>query len=306
LKLQKRMRLFTCGLVLAAPLLPLPLMRAGQTEQGSEPEMVLRDILMAACSQDSKQFGARLTSRNAAAFLRMAPAAQATLLKRFVLLDKAGKPRSENKDSGDLAVLCVTPEMTTQMQIGKAEVRDNLAYLPLVVKDATDTTDANTRRVTMALVRENSQWKLLSLGLLLLDLPTLGEEWDKAEIQANEKSALASMKELAAAIEKYRVTYTHLPQTLDELAAPAKGAPKSDQAGFLGTDLAAGRKDGYSFRYVIVGGNNLGATAKYELAAIPVEYGRTGTRSFFRDASGSLHGSDHQGAVGTVLDPKVD
>ncbi|MGB7845511.1 MAG: hypothetical protein WBL63_07835 [Candidatus Acidiferrum sp.] len=261
---------------------------------------------MAACSQDSKQFGANLTSRNSAAFVRMTPAAQATLLKRFVLLDKPGMPRLENAEGGNLSVLCVTPEVTTQMQIGKTEVRDNLAYLPLVVKDVSDTTDANTRHVTMSLVRENNQWKLLSLGLLLLDLPTLGEEWDQAEIQANEKSAVASMKELASAVEKYRVTYTRLPQTLAELGAPAKGAPKSDQAGLLGTELAGGRKDGYSFRYVIVGGNNLGAPAKYELAAIPVEYGRTGTRSFFRDISGALHGSDHQGAVGTALDPKVE
>jgi hypothetical protein len=300
------MRTFPAWLVFAALLLPMTATCAGQTGQGSEPASVLRDTLMAACSQDSKQFGNNLTSRNAEAFLRMTPAAQATLMKRFVLLDKVGMPRTDNEDGGNLTVLCVTPEITTQMQIGKAEVRDNLAYLPLVVKDATDATDASVRRVTMALVRENSQWKLLSLGLLLLDLPTLGEEWDKAEIQANEKSAVASMKELAAAIEKYRVTYTHLPQTLAELGAPAKGAPKNNQAGLLGTELAAGRKDGYSFRYVIVGANDSGAPARYELAAIPVEYGRTGTRSFFRDASGALHGSDRQGAVGTVLDPKIE
>jgi hypothetical protein len=298
--------MFPCGLVFAALLLPLTATRAGQTAQSGEPASVLRDILKSACSQDSKQFESNLTVRNAAAFARMTPAAQATLLKRFVLLEKAGMPRTENEDGGNFTVLCVTPEITTQMQISKAEVRDNLAYLPLVVKDVTDTADANTRHVTMALVRENSQWKLLSLGLLLLDLPTLGEEWDKAEIQANEKSAVASMKELAAAIEKYRVTYTHLPQTLAELGAPPKGAAKNDRAGLLGTDLAAGRKDGYSFRYVIVGASDSGAPAKYELAAIPVEYGRTGTRSFFRDASGALHGSDHQGAVGTILDPKIE
>jgi hypothetical protein len=293
-------------LVFAALLFPLAATRAGQTEQGSEPAAVLREILIAACARDSKQFGGNLTSRNAAAFARMAPAAQATLLKRFVLLDKAGTPRSDSDEAGNLTVHCFTPEITTQMQIGKAEVRDNLAYLPLVVKDSTDTTDSNARSVTMGLVRENGQWKLLSLGVLLLDLPMLGEEWDRAEIQTNERSAVASMKELAAAIEKYRVTYTHLPQSLAELGPPTKGAPKSDQAGLVGTELAAGRKDGYSFRYVIVGANNLGAPAKYELAAIPAEYGRTGTRSFFRDASGVLHGSDRRGAVGTDLDPKIE
>jgi hypothetical protein len=79
-----------------------------------------------------------------------------------------------------------------------------------------------------------------------------------------------------------------------------------EQAGLIGAELANGRKDGYSFRYVIVGANNVGAPAKYELAAIPVDYGRTGTRSFYRDADGVLHGGDHQGAVGTSLDPKIE
>jgi hypothetical protein len=294
------------GTLLAMLLISAATAQGGQAEGASDPALVLRDILIAACAQNSRQFAANLTQRNAAAFDRMAPAAQATLLKRFVLLDKAGMPRAESDEAGNLNVFCAAPDTTTQLQIGKPEVRDNLAYLSLVAKDVTDTTDANARRVTMGLVRENGQWKLLSLGLLLLDLPALGEEWDRAEIQSNEKSALASIKELTAAIEKYRVTYTRLPQSLQELGAPAKGAPKNDQAALVGTDLASGRKDGYSFRYVIVGANDVGAPAKYELAAIPVEYGRTGIRSFYRDASGTLHSGDHQGGVGTLLDPKVD
>jgi hypothetical protein len=287
-------------------LLPSATLRAAQTGPSSDPAAVLRDILMASCSQDSKHFGGFLTARNAAAFAAMTPAAQTTLLKRFVLLDQVGNPRSQADASGNLVVLCVTPSITTQLQIGKAELRDNVAYLPLVVKDANDSTDNSARRVIMGLVRENNQWKLLSLGLLLLDLPTLAEEWDRAEIQTNEKSAIASMKELSAAIEKYRVTYTRLPQTLVELGPPPKGDPKNDHAGLVDPQLAAGRKDGYSFRYVIVGANDVGAPAIYELAAIPVEYGRTGTRSFFRDGTGTLHAGDHQGGVGTLMDPKIE
>jgi hypothetical protein len=306
LNLQSLAQRLLCGLMSAVMFFPMAATHANQADQSSDPATVLRDILMAACSQDSKRFAENLTARNAAAFVRLTPAAQATLLKRFVLTDHAGTPRAAADDKGSVTVLCVTTEITTQLRIGKVELRDNLAYLPLVVRDITDTTDANSRRITMGLVRENSHWKLLSLGLLLLDLPTLGEEWDRAEIKANEKSAVASIKELSAAIEKYRVTYLHLPETLDALGSPEKGPPKSSQAGLVGTELATGRKDGYSFRYVIVGANNSGAPAKYELAGIPVEYGRTGTRSFYRDASGVLHEGDHQGAVGTVLDPKVE
>jgi len=280
--------------------------RAAPAAAGNEPATVLQEVLIAACAQDSKQFSDELTARNADAFRQMTPAAQTTFLKRFVLLDKAGKPRSSSDASGVLTVFCETPEITTQMQIGKPEVRDNLADLPLVVKDASDAADANTRHVIMGLVRENGHWKLLSLGLLLLDLPTLGEEWDRAEIQVNEKSAILSVKELADAIEKYRVAFTHLPDTLAVLGPSRKAPAQADRAGLVSDQLAAGRKDGYSFRYVIVGANASGAPAKYELAAIPAEYGRTGLRSFFRDSNGVLHAGDHQGAVGGLLDPKVE
>jgi hypothetical protein len=306
LRLHKKVGGIAHRSAIVALLLPAAATRACQAEQGNEPGVVLQNILTASCAQDSKLFDGNLTARNSAAFEHLTPAAQTTLLKRFVLLDKAGTPRLEKDTAGNVRILCVTQDVTTQLQIGKAEVRDNLAYVPLVVKDATDTTDADARRVTMGLVKENGQWKLLSLGLLLLDLPTLAEEWDRAEIQNNEKAAIASMKELTAAIEKYRVTYTRLPQTLAELGPPAKGAAKSDEAGLVSTELAAGRKDGYLFRYVIVGANTVGAPAIFELAAIPAEYGRTGTRSFFRDGNGVMHGGDHQGGVGTLLDPKIE
>ena len=278
---------------------------AAQGERSNDPATVLRDILTASCSQDSKRFGTFLTARNQKAFATMTSAAQSTFLKRFVLLDQAGTPRSETDHSGNLVVDCVTPSVTTQLQIGKPEIRDNIAYLPLSVSDPGDTTNGTSRHVVMGLVREDNQWKLLSLGLLLLDLPTLAEEWDRAEIQNNEKSAIASIKELAAAIEKYRVTYTRLPQTLAELG-PSQGEPRSDRATLVAADLAAGRKDGYLFRYVIVGANDVGAPAIYELAAIPVEFGRTGNRSFFRDGTGVLHAGDHQGAVGTLKDPAIE
>ena len=278
---------------------------AAQGERSNDPATVLRDILTASCSQDSTKFGTFLTARNQKAFATMTSAAQSTFLKRFVLLDQAGTPRSETDHSGYLVVDCVTPSVTTQLQIGKPEIRDNIAYLPLSVSDLNDTTNGNTRHVVMGLVREDNQWKLLSLGLLLLDLPTLAEEWDRAEIQNNEKSAIASIKELAAAIQKYRVTYTRLPETLAELG-PSKGEPGSDRATLVASDLAAGRKDGYLFRYVIVGANDVGAPAIYELAAIPLEYGRTGNHSFFRDGTGVLHAGDHQGAVGTLKDPAIE
>ena len=279
---------------------------AQSVSAAGDPQTVLENVLIAACGQKHTDFARSLTARNTEAFAHLTPAAQATLLKRFVLLDGVGEARTDVGSDGNRNVSCVTAKVTTLMQIGKPDVRENLAYVPLLIKDATDSNDASTHRVTMGMVRERGEWKLLSLGLLLLDLPTLGEEWDRAEMRSNEESALAHVKELAGAIEAYRKTYTRLPDALSALGPDAKGAAKSEKAGLVPEDLALGRKDGYAFRYVIVGANNSGAPAKYEIAAIPTEYGRTGTRSFFRDSAGRLHAADRQGSVGSEIDPKID
>ena len=270
------------------------------------PSLALKDALTAACSGNTQDFVRALTARNTEAFGRMTPPAREKLLKRFVLLDKAGKPHTEGDAEGRVLVYCATPEMTTVMEISKPELRDNLAFVPLAIREASDASGASAHHVTMGMVRESGQWKIVSLGLLFLDLPSLEAEWDRAEIQANEQAAIASLKQLMLAIEDYRKTYTRLPDALKVLGPAANGTPKAESAGLVDEEMAAGRKGGYAFRYVIVGASTTGAPAKYELAAIPSEYGRTGHRSFFCDTAGVLHAGDHKGAVGSDLDPRLD
>jgi len=271
------------------------------------PAAALRDAISAACSQSEQAFARFLTARNADTFAHLTPSARVALMKRFVLLNEPGKPSLLPNPSGRPTVQCQTPAGAAELQIGGAETADNLAFLPVEVRNATDTVGNSTVRVKMGLVRENGEWKLLSVGLLLLDLPTLAFEWDAAEMDSTERAAIDALKKIAEAIETYRRTYARLPESLAKLAPPKTGAATSpDAAGLLDTELASGVRNGYKFRYVISGGSTLGAPAKYEIAATPETYGRTGRRSFFRDLSGGLHGADRQGAVGNELDPRVE
>ncbi|HKE35202.1 MAG TPA: hypothetical protein VKB66_08355 [Candidatus Acidoferrum sp.] len=268
--------------------------------------VALSSALAAACSQNQVEFTRFLTARNKESFSRMTPAARVALMKRFVLLDEPGKATISANPSGRPIVRCETPGGTVEMQIGGADVRDNVAFLPLELHETTDSIGASARQINMGMVREQGEWKLLSLGVLLLDLPALEMEWDESEIEATEKGALESVRTIADGIESYRKKYLRLPESLANLASPARGKPSAEAAGLLETDLAQGTKDGYVFRYVIVGANDVGAPAKYELSATPLRYGRTGRRSFFRDARGVVHAADRQGAVGTETDPKAE
>ena len=269
------------------------------------PSAALRDVLTAACSESQNDFARFLTARNKEAFNRMAPAARVAFMKRFVLLNEAGKPSVTANPSGRPIVRCDTPAGAAEILIGGADTRDNVAFMPVSLRDATDSTDASSIQVNMGLVRENGEWKILSLGVVLLDLPSLELEWDSVEADKNELAAIESLKDIADAVENFRRKYTRLPASLSSLGPPLHGPASADAAQLLDSDLAAGMRNGYSFRYVIVGASGIGAPAKYELAATPLSYGRTGHRSFFRDAEGSLRAADRQGAVGSSSDPRL-
>jgi len=280
----------------------------------NSPAAALRDVLQAACSQNANDFSRYLTARSKESFERLAPAARVALMKRFVLLNVPGKATATANPAGRPIVRCETPDVTTEMSIGGADTRENLAFLPMELRDVSDSTGANVRQISMGLVREDGQWRLLSIGVLLLDLPSLEVEWDAEEAEANEITALGNLRRLADAVETYRRTYFRLPESLASMGPPptsASGkntqtkplAATREHAGLVGEELARGNKDGYEFRIIIAGADTLGAPAKYQLSAIPSSYGRTGKRSFFRDTEGGWHGADHGGAVGSASDP---
>jgi hypothetical protein len=269
------------------------------------PVATLRDLLMAACSQSQNDFSRFLTARNKASFLRLAPAARIAFMKRFVLLNEAGKPSATVNPSGRPIVRCDTPAGAAEIQVGGADIGDNVAFMPVNLRDATDSVGSSAIQVNIGMVRENGEWKILSLGLVLLDLPSLELEWDSAEADKNEAAAIELLKQLAGAVEAYRRKYTRLPDALANLGPAAGGVVGANSAGLIDADLASGIKNGYSFRYVIVGASTTGAPAKFQLSATPASYGRTGHRSFFRDSEGTLRGADRQGAVGSASDPKL-
>jgi len=269
------------------------------------PASALRDVLVAACSHDEIAFKKFLTLRNTESFFRLTVAARTELMKRFVLLSDPGKPKTSANSVGRPIVSCETPYGTADIQIGGADLHDAVAFLPVDLREASDPDSGAAHHVLFGMIRENGEWKVLSIGLLMLDLPSLEIEWDQAEISSSEQQALESLATVARAIDNYRRSYLRLPESLAKLGAPKKGGPTAEAAGLLDVDLAAGKKNGYNIRYVIAGGTDVGAPAQYELSATPAIYGRTGNTSFFRDTTGVIHGGDHQGGIGNANDPKL-
>ncbi|MGI9101101.1 MAG: prepilin-type N-terminal cleavage/methylation domain-containing protein [Terriglobales bacterium] len=102
----------------------------------------------------------------------------------------------------------------------------------------------------------------------------------RARMQANEASAVASVRTISTAETTYASTYPNVGYTctLGELGPPASGvAMSSTAAGILDNVLASGVKAGYTFNLQGCSGTPV---AQYTSTAAPVTVGGTGQRAF--------------------------
>jgi type IV pilus assembly protein PilA len=292
--------------------LALVLCAAGTRAQSPQqatipPDTTLSNALAAACRQDSPAFGNALTAENAAAFRALPSPQRTAMMKRFVLLEEPGRPLFSTSNSGQKIVRCESPSFTTEMRLGQAKVHENLAFVPMEIP----ITGEVPRTVTFGLVREGGSWKLLSVGLILLNVPEMAKQWAQADLESNEDAAIADLRAVATAANAYRNAYGVFPETLASLGPPPPGGVSPEAAGLLDADLAAGEKDGYTFRYTIVPASDSapaedsGKTVNFSVACSPKQYGKVGQRSFFLDSSGILRGADKKGGIADRSDPRI-
>jgi hypothetical protein len=268
-----------------------------RSQEGSEPAVALSAALVAACRNNESQFSNYLTADNATAFRTLPSEQRAAFLKRFSLSDVPGKPLSSTDQQNHALLLCQTPGGSVQYRFGAARVHENLAFISVAVVDG--------EQAEFGLVRENGGWRLLSLGLVLLDIPQLAKQWTAEDLRAREDAAVEALQNLASAIQTYNRAFGKLPESLAELGPAPKGQISPEQASLATADLAAGKQNGYLFRYRIVpdpSGNDM----NFELAASPESYDKVGRRSFFLDAAGKIHAADKRGAVATSEDPLME
>jgi hypothetical protein len=162
------------------------------------------------------------------------------------------------------------------------------------------------RQVEFGLLATKDGWKLLSIGVLMLDFAQLQPQWDAQDVADREEVATTALYKICAAINTYQKAFEKLPDTLAQLGAAPKEGISPDAAGLLKDDLITGTVEGYAIRYRVVPSGTGGAETQFELVATPTEYGKGGKRSFFMNATGKLRGADKTGAPATSTDPLID
>jgi type II secretory pathway pseudopilin PulG len=270
-----------------APDSPTPSAPATPTES-------LTNILSAACRDNEAQFSTYLAGENTAAFRALSPELRSKVIQRISLSDKAGKPLLATGKDGLPTFRCQAPSGTVEYRLGIPRVHDNLAFIPVSIPDVTD--------ADFGLIHETGGWHLLSVGLVLLDIPQLTAQWQAADADARDESAIKNLRLLAEAIRRYQRVFGKLPESLSDLGPAPKDQVSEEQASLVDKETAAGAKGGYAYRYRIVP-DTAGNDSNFELAATPQKYPDTGKLSYFLDTSGKIHGGDNQGSVSTFEDP---
>ncbi len=273
-----------------------------------DPVAALAATLSAACKHDEANFASHLTGQTAAQFAKLPENQRSMFMARLVLLNAAGSALLSSGADGSTIVRCQAGGVVTQMRLRGSQAQENLAS---VTVDA-PTGDQNVdHAVRFGMVRESGEWKLISVGLLYLDLPAMAEQWVEEDLLAREAAAVASLRKLAEAVEIYRQGFDKLPESLEQLGpAPPEGA-SPERSNLVEEELAAGEKGGYRFRYVIIPApagteaSERDKAARFSLAAVPLVYGKSGRRSFYLDSEGTLRGADKRGEVATARDPRI-
>jgi hypothetical protein len=261
------------------------------------PSEALADILASACRLNDAQFSTHLAGDNTAAFRALPPSQRMKVMSRISLSDQPGKPLLVNGADGQPALRCTGPGATVEYRLGVPRIHENLAFVPVSVVDGTD--------ADFGLIKEAGGWHLLSVGLVLFDVPQLAKQWAVSDASAREEIVVQDLRDLSEAIKRYYRVFGAMPESLAVLRPAPKDQISAEQASLVDESMAEGKKDGYAFRYRIVP-DTAGNDTAFELAATPQKYPDTGKRSFYMDSAGKVHGADKKGTVAMFEDPLID
>lgn len=128
----------------------------------------------------------------------------------------------------------------------------------------------------------------LPKSLVLMAAAGISGEMNPPPDVQKERMAIGLMYMIASAEERYKESkgahnYGTLEQLFTENLVPKEMVESS----------------GYRFDVVLSGD-------KFEVSAVPVEYGKTGNKSFFMDQARVLRGGDRGGAAATASDPPIN
>jgi type IV pilus assembly protein PilA len=123
---------------------------------------------------------------------------------------------------------------------------------------------------------------LIVIAIILIIITIAVPKLSHAKMFAQETAAIQAIKTIHTGQVQYSSQYGRFAASLPELGPPTTGATSAAAADVIGSDLSAGEKQGYKFTMT----SNAGG---YQIIAVPVTYGVTGSRTFYSDQTMVIH-----------------
>jgi type IV pilus assembly protein PilA len=126
---------------------------------------------------------------------------------------------------------------------------------------------------------------LIVVAIILIIAGIAIPQFLKSRMQANESSAIGSLKAIGTANVLYEKTYgLGFAPSLPALAPPpGGGAATAAHADILDPVVASGIKAGYNFTYAAITSGSSTVPEQFVVTAIPIAAGQTGNRYFYMD-----------------------
>jgi type IV pilus assembly protein PilA len=126
---------------------------------------------------------------------------------------------------------------------------------------------------------------LVVIAIILVIITIAGPHFLKTKIFANEAAAIQAIRTVSTVQFQYSSQYGRFATSLTELGPPATGNASAASADLIHSDLASGEKEGYKFSLT-------GASGNYQVLAVPVTFGTTGSHTFYSDQTMVLRVND--------------
>jgi hypothetical protein len=227
-------------------------------------------------------------------------------LKSSQLQDCTVRP-AQNGDGWE--VIDEDGEIKARVKLDNAFISGVDAMLPLRIE-----ADGDSQSFIITMHLEDHEWRIDDFGLWQrkdLGIDQLLHE--PTEMENNEAAAIQTIQTIAVALNRYAASnpLVGYPSDLKSLTTgPKNASPRMlGLLGILDESFAADPliKNGYRFRYLLTqpGDGTAQNSGKFEITAVPVEFGKTGARSFFVNEGGDLR-MTRENRSATADDPEID
>ena len=119
---------------------------------------------------------------------------------------------------------------------------------------------------------------LIVIAIILTILAVALPKVNQAKMSANELTVIKQIGTIHTAQAQYNSQFGKFAIAMTELGPPPSGAASASASDLLPSELASGKKNGYSFQLQ-------GTPGGYNVNANPDSYNGTGRRSFYSDQS---------------------